>query len=39
MVQINDLSVNPKMANFSNGHSSDIGPIKKKKKYGIPDYI
>ena len=26
------------MTNFSNGHSSDTGPVKK-KKYGIRDYI
>ena len=29
MAQINDSSVNPKMANFSNGHSSDTEPVKK----------
>ena len=39
MPQIDDLSVSPKTANFSNGHSSDTGHVKKKKKYGIPDYI
>ena len=32
MAQIDNSSVNPKMANFSNGHSSDTGPVKKTKK-------
>ena len=32
MAQIDDSSVNPKMANFSNNHSSDTRPVKKKKK-------
>ena len=33
MAQIDDLSVGPKTANFLNGHSSETGHVKKKKKH------
>ena len=33
MAQIDDSSVGPKTANFSNGHSSETGPVKKTKKH------
>ena len=36
MLQINDSSVGLKMANYSNGHSSNTGPV---KKSGILDHI
>ena len=37
LLTLHDLSVGRKMANYSNSHSSDTRPIK--KKYGIRDYI